>query len=123
MSFSTISTYLCHQNEFLRVKFHFMRRLKCEEKMVVREVKVENIYPNQDIFSPRRVEELKKSIQAEGLRKYPTGLVVGDRCYLMDGHHRTVAQIQLGYKTIKVRAVEVSPEEWEAEIQRLKEKG
>lgn len=69
------------------------------------------------------MERIKDSIRTEGLRKPPIGVKVGEDFYLVDGHHRTVAQIQLGYKTIKVRAAEVSPEEWEAEIQRLQEKG
>lgn len=69
------------------------------------------------------MERIKDSIRAEGLHNPPPCVKVGEDFYLVDGHHRTAAQIALGYKTIKVRAVEVSPEEWEAEIQRLKEKG
>lgn len=87
------------------------------------EAPAERIHNTQPIIFEKKVEMLADSIRAEGLRNPAPCVKVGEDFYLVDGHHRTAAQIALGYKTIKVRAVEVSPEEWEAEIQRLKEKG
>lgn len=100
---------------------HFFSALK--ESRVVLDAPIDSIWPSQPLISWLKVGELMKSIRAEGLHNPPPCVKVGEDFYLVDGHHRTAAQIALGYKTIKVRAVEVSPEEWEAEIQRLKEKG
>ncbi len=88
------------------------------------EVAASCIHPTQRSVRNESVKHFMKAYE-EGRTPdgFPAGIKVGGDIYLLDGHHRTAAQIALGYKTIKVRAVEVSPEEWEAEIQRLKEKG
>ena len=81
-----------------------------------------SVNPSQPIISWYKVSNLMTSIRTEGLHNPPVGVMIENEFYIVDGHHRTAAQIALGYKTIKVRAVEVSKEEWDAEVERQKRK-
>lgn len=72
-------------------------------KNKVAQFDVSQIVPCQDGINPKNVIHIAESIAQDGLQELPYGYKIGDRIYLMDGHHRVAADIIAGKTKIAIR--------------------
>lgn len=79
----------------------------------IERVQIENIVSTQQYVGTKNVIELAKSIEKNGLQDCPTGIKVGDKVFVVDGHNRITAMALGGSNTFSMRVVDVGVEEWE----------
>ena len=85
------------------------------------DVSVDVLHSTQNGINAKNVISLAESIEKNGLTELPTAIRVGGDVFVKDGHHRVAAEILAGKKTVPMRVIEVSPEEWFSAI--AKERG
>lgn len=94
-----------------------------DENNPVIEVSEEHLHPSQSIVFKYKIDGIKKYLEETNgiLNYYPIGVKVGEEVYIIDGHHRSAAQIAL-YKKAKVRVVEIPEEDVQKEIEKNKKR-
>lgn len=84
------------------------------EQAKIVEVDVDKIHPCQPFIDAAKVIAIFYCLKRnERLQGYPTGLLLGEDFYLLDGHHRASAQIMYGRKKIEVMATEITQDDWD----------
>jgi len=66
------------------------------------EVDINTIHPCQSVLAKTRLIELMIYLRDHEVPGYPMGIKIGNDVYLLDGHHRTSAQILMGKKTVMI---------------------
>ena len=77
---------------------------------VIEEVPIDNIYPCQRILNKTKVIEMILYLQENDVPGYPMGFRKEGKVFLLDGHHRTAAQILAGKKAVMMHITDVDDE-------------
>lgn len=85
----------------------------------VENVSVSSIHPCQPGINAKQVVSLAQDIKENGMNEIPSAIKVGRDVYLLDGHHRVAAEIINSVRTVKIRLVEVSREEWKQQKKQI----
>ena len=80
----------------------------------VKSFSIDDVVQTQQYVGTKNVIQIAQSIEKDGLRDNPTGIKVGDKVFIVDGHNRIAAMRLGGSNTFDIRVVEVSEEEWKA---------
>lgn len=78
----------------------------------VKSFSIEDIIQTQQYVGTQNVIDIAKSIEKNGLQDNPTGIQVGGKVFVVDGHNRIAALRLSGSNTFDLRVVEVSESEW-----------
>ena len=85
-----------------KIGYHVLYNLDLGE---IAEVDINLIRPCQSILSKTKLIELMLYIRDNEVPGYPVGIKIGEKIYLLDGHHRASAQIIMGKKTIMMHLI------------------
>lgn len=75
---------------------------------------IDDVVQTQKYVGTQNVIQIAQSIENDGLQDNPTGIKVGDKVFIVDGHNRIAAMRLGGSNTFDIRVVEVSEDEWKA---------
>ena len=75
------------------------------------EVSVEDLYPSQGTMNGNIILEYIIAINNGKALPPAEGIKLGDRIYILNGHHRVAANIILGNKTVEMSVVNMSNSE------------
>jgi len=111
---SEVFKYELHPEDREAVESFADRLGRFNPKGEVMSFSIDDVVQTQQYVGTKNVIQIAQSIEKDGLQDNPTGIKVGDKVFIVDGHNRIAAMRLGGSNTFDIRVVEVSEEEWKA---------
>ncbi len=111
---SEVFKYELHPEDREAVESFADRLGRFNPKGDVMSFSIDDVVQTQQYVGTKNVIQIAQSIEKDGLQDNPTGIKVGDKVFIVDGHNRIAAMRLGGSNTFDIRVVEVSEEEWKA---------